>query len=118
MAVVEYMLLNEGDHRRHTPGFIGDRGHWYNPADHTLVGWVKDNRDFYVPDTIVTLTKEQLVQRILGMHAVNPMRVNDPNFVPSEQNQLPASMTEAEVRALVESWYDNFVAKNTAEDNA
>lgn len=114
MAVVEYMLLNEGDHRRHTPGFIGDRGHWYNPADHTLVGWVKDNRDFYVPDTIVTLTKEQLVQRGLAIHAVVPY-IDTTAAGPVSD---PPALTETGVRSMLENWYDNFVAKNTAEDNA
>lgn len=108
MAVAEYMLTNnEGDHRRFVPGFIGDRGHWYNPVDHTFIGWISDNRDFYVPDTIVYLDKAAFVARILGMHAANPMRKMSPN--PAVQGDI---MTEAEVTTMAEEWYDAFVEKN------
>ena len=73
MAVVEYMFIVDEKGKRQIPGFIGDRGHWYDSATETYVGWIADNRDFYVPDTIVTLSKEDLVQRQLTVHASNPM---------------------------------------------
>jgi hypothetical protein len=112
MAVVEYMLHADGP-RRQVPEFIGDRGHWYNPADHTYVGWVSDSPDFYVPDTIVSLTKEAFVSRALSIHAANPLRKMDsPVFNPGEE---PVFMTDAEVTTHAETWYDNFVTTNTGK---
>lgn len=113
MAVVEYMLHNiDGDHRRQVPGFIGDRGHWYNPANHTYIGWISENRDFYVPDSVKRLTKEDFVQRQLLMHQNNKMVKPDPNFPASVNMGVGIEMTEQEVRESVEIWYDNFVNDN------
>lgn len=115
MAVVEYMNhVYTGDHRRHIPGFIHDRGHWYNPADETWVGWTKTKPDYYVPDSLLTLTKEDFVQRCIRIHNVNPIMVPDPN------NPGPGGMIaladEAAVRAHAEQWYDAFVTRNLAEE--
>lgn len=110
MAVVEYMLHRvNGKSKMEIPGFIGDRGHWFNSADHTYIGWVEDEREFYVPDSIESLTKEQFVTRTLGMHATNPMLKEMDMENPEAE---PEAMTEAEVTAMAEAWYDDFVAKN------
>jgi hypothetical protein len=106
MAVVEYMLYKE-NHRRLTPDFIGDRGHWFNPSDNTYIGWIEDNRDYYVPDTIVTLTKEQFVNRALSIHSAYPMGSN------LEDLNESTTLTDDQVRLNAESWYDSFVAKNS-----
>jgi len=108
MAVAEYMMhLSNGGHRKEVPGFIGDRGHHFNPIDNTFVGWIEDERDYYVPDTIVILTKEDFIARQLAIHAVYPMMKDIGN--PEEE---PVPMTEEEVRVASGAWYDEFVAKN------
>lgn len=118
MAVVEYMHhVYDGDHRRHIPGFIHDRGHWYNPIDHSWVGWTKTNPDFYVPDTLISLTREDFVQRCIRVHAVQPIMVAAPGSegVGPMGNMIPLT-NDAEVRAYAEEWYDQFVARNLAEE--
>lgn len=104
MAVVEYKLhaLNGGRQKK-IPDFIQDGGHWFNSADNTLIGWVPDDSEYYTPDTLVTLTKQELVTRVLGMHAVNPMTNQGDN--PDDET----TMTDAEVTALVEAWFDAYV---------
>lgn len=119
MAVVEYMLhVYDGDHRRHIPGFIHDRGHWYNPSNSTWVGWTKTNPDFYVPNTLKTLTKEDFVQRCIAIHNVEPIMVPNPDAEGPGLNNFVALTTEAEVRAHAEDWYDSFVERNLAEEAA
>jgi hypothetical protein len=108
MPVAEYMLHKEG-HRRLVPEFIDDRGHWYNPVNHTYVGWIEENPDHYVPDTIVYLTKEQFVTRILGIHAVSPLRASNDETGPNGE-----PLTNEQVQTLASDWYDAFVAKNSA----
>ena len=108
MPVAEYMLHKEG-HRRLVPEFIGDRGHWYNPVDHTYIGWIEENPDHYVPDSIVYLTKEQFVTRALAIHAVSPLLGGD------DETPLGGTpLTNDEVTLLANNWYDDFVNKNTA----
>lgn len=110
MPVVEYMQHKEG-HRRLVPEYILDRGHWYNPADHTFVGWVEENPDYYVPE-LVQLDKAAFVARLLEIHADNPLRQTDDTQLLISETPPPALTTE-EVTALGESWYDAFVSKNT-----
>jgi hypothetical protein len=107
MAIVEYMFNIDDNGKRFIPGFIDNRGHWYDSATETYIGWVKDSRDFYVPDSLTTLSKEDLVQRQLSIHAVTPMQKR------SEESMDSTNMTDAEVRTLVENWYDNFVTENS-----
>lgn len=107
MAVAEYKMYKK-DNTKVVPDFIGDRGHWYNPADHTFVGWIDDNPDYYIPDTIVYLTKEQFVARTMAIHDAYPLTVfND------ESPGMGAAMSNEQVTAMAESWYDNFITVNT-----
>jgi len=108
MAVVEYMMhRRNGGNQRDVPGFIGNRGHQMSPIDNSFIGWVDDNPDYYVPDTIVTLTKEEFVQRQLTIHASYPF--TDGNDIDSS----PTELTETQVRTMSEDWYDSFVAENS-----
>lgn len=109
MPVAEYMLHKEG-HRRLVPEFISDRGHWYNPADHTYIGWIDDNPDHYVPDTIVYLTKEEFITRAEAIHQTNPFRGNDEEVIGGGE-----ALTTEQLQTMASVWYDEFVAKNSAE---
>lgn len=78
MAVVEYKLqvvTNKGG--RAAPLWIREGGAHENPDDSTMLGWVVDNAPYYVPDTIVTLTKEEMVQRQLRIHQNHPFKKFD-----------------------------------------
>ena len=97
----------EGGTRRKVPEWVGDRGHWMSPIDSSLIGWVDDTRDYYVPDSVTTYTKEQFVQRQLTIHASHPFTSG------GEPEIEPTTMTDEEVRTISEQWYDNFVAKNS-----
>jgi hypothetical protein len=111
MAVIEYMMVKDGP-RRQVPDFVGDRGHGFNPIDNTYLGWVDDVRDYYVPDTVLTLTKQQCVERALRIHAVYPQR----KFQTQEMvvSGTPGDiMNDAEVTAAAEEQYDWIVAQNT-----
>jgi hypothetical protein len=94
MAVIEYMLYKDA-HKRQVPDFVGDRV-----------------RDYYVPDTIVTLTKTEFVARQLAIHASSPFTKPVGDAVgPGGERE---NMTTEEVTAQAEAWYDDFVAKNSA----
>ena len=111
MAVVEYKHhVYLGDHRRHIPGFIVDSEHWYNPVNHTRVGWANENADYYIPwATLKILSKEDIVQRVLALHQISPIKLPGNNG-PMDMVIL---QTEEEVRQHAENWYDNFVARNS-----
>lgn len=108
MPVAEYMLHKQG-HRRLVPEFIDDRGHWYNPVDHTYIGWIEENPDHYVPDSITYLTKEQFITRALAIHAAFPFRDQDGEMIGGG-----AEFTTEQVQTMAGDWYDSFVEKNAA----
>jgi hypothetical protein len=116
MAVAEYKLNIVGHRGQATqPLWIRESGHFFNPADKTRIGWVVDNADYYVPESVVTLTKEELVQRQLTMHEANPERIYTGDFegpeAQEEDTENWRDKTDAEVRAEVEAWYDDYVAQ-------
>lgn len=111
MAVIEYMLIKDGP-RRQVPEFVGDRGHWMSPLDNTFIGWLDDDRDYYVPDTVITLTKSEFVARQLAIHAEVPFtKSGNDESDPDDERE---NMTTEEVTTQAEAWYDDFVTKNSA----
>lgn len=111
MAVIEYMLHRvNGGTRKEIPGFVGDRGHWMSPLDGSFIGWVDDVRDYYVPDTVESLTKEQFISRQLAIHSQHPF-TEEPELI---SETPPTTLTEQQVTDQMGAWYDAFVAKNSA----
>lgn len=92
--IYEYMLIREMDRMR-APSWIEDGGYFYNPDNFTLVGWSPDEgvRQYYVPDTVTTLTRDTLLDRVLGINARYPME--DPDGNP---------MTNEQITAMVDAW--------------
>ena len=112
MAIVEYMLHRNEQGHKIVPPFIIDGGHWWNPADFTMVGWVEDNRDYYIPDTLTILTRELFAERLLAMHVANPFMINPSsglNMNPEEN--IP--MTNEQVVEIADQWYNKFVQTHT-----
>lgn len=99
--IVEYKLVREQDQTR-APSWVLDGGYFQNPEDYTMIGTTQndDVREFYVPDTVVVLSRQQLIDRMLAIHAVNPMRKLNP------ESPFPEEMTTAEVESLVNAWCD------------
>ena len=106
MPVIEYKMTIKENGKLEVPGYVEDRGYWPNSA-HTYVGWVKpeSEREYWVPDTIIELTKDEFVTRGMAIHAVTPMQKLD-------DNGNDVDMTDAEATTDLQTWYDEFVAKN------
>lgn len=94
--IVEYMLIKEMDVKR-APSWVEDGGYFQNPDDFTLIGWTPNlgQRDYYVPDTVVTLTRAELVTRQLAIHAAHPAQDVEGNAI-----------TEQQVTDMVNAWCD------------
>lgn len=107
MPVIEYKMTIKENGKLEVPGYVEDRGHWGNSA-HTYVGWVKpeSEREYWVPDTIVELSKEDFVTRGMAIHAASPLQKRD-----GEGNE--SDMTDAEATTHLQTWYDNFVTTNS-----
>jgi len=82
------------------PEWIEDGGYW-SKSDHTVIGWSPDeaDREYYIPDTVTTLTATELETRVLAIHADTPM--TKPGDDPSKED---VEMTNDEVKAQVAAW--------------
>jgi hypothetical protein len=116
MAVVEYKMHIVGHKgQRQQPMWIREPGHFGHPTNHTMIGWVVDNAEYYVPGTVTTLTKAELVTRQLGIHATNPERIYTGSETDRDAQEADTDnwrdKTDAEVTAEVEAWYDAYVTQ-------
>ena len=91
---IEYKLHPVTPEGITTPNFVKDGGHWYNPDDHTYIGVVSSNAEYYIPDTLVTLTASELEARQLAIHGEYPFKM-----LGSSED-----MTIDEVKEGVASW--------------
>lgn len=110
MPVVEYMLHKVARRGAQAPHWVEDGGHHHSPIDGTKVGWVvpASEREYYVPDTVVELSKQDFIDRQLAIHAEHPSMK-----IPNEEGADPVEMTTEEVAAQAGEWYDYFVAENS-----
>ena len=105
MAVkfVEYKMHKCSEGMK-TPYFIDDGGHFHNKEDYTIIGTVKDDPEYYIPDTIIYLTLEQLQERQLKIHAKEPMARAGSGILSRLNPHKPSVMTDEEVNQVVADW--------------
>ena len=82
------------------PEWIEDGG-YYGKSDHTVIGWSPDeaDREYYIPDTVTTLTATELETRVLALHSANAF--TKPGAEPGDDDE---EMTTDEVKAQVAAW--------------
>jgi hypothetical protein len=94
MKILEYKL-HPSEQGMKCPDFIDNGGYWQNPDDFTLVGTVPDGVEFYIPDTVTSLTLAELKTRQLAIHAKYPT-----------VNLDDEEMTNAEVETEIDNWWE------------
>lgn len=128
--IYEYMLNIDVLKHKSIPGWVEKRlTLFYNDANKTHVGWSPNEgeRDYYIPDSVVVLSKQDLVSRALSLHAITPIKqrdytreeiknlrksvVNEPEkSAKRKEVQLKINIgiphTEQTLQAFVESLYD------------
>ena len=102
MRMLEYKLhAPMNGHGMSTPVWVDNGGHWYNNADHTMIGFAPDTTEYYIPDSVDFKTEAELKTRVVAMHQVSPMRKMDPAGPGGEEGDV---MTDAEVETMVGDW--------------
>lgn len=94
MQILEYKLHSSQQGMK-CPDFIDNGGYWQNRDDFTLVGTVPAGVEYYVPDTVTSLTLAELKTRQLAIHAKYPML-----------NMDDEEMTNAEVETEIDNWWE------------
>ena len=84
-----------------TPEWVEDGGYFPDPATNTMIGWSPDetDREYYVPDTVTTMTQTELNTKVLAIHSAN-------NFKKINEDGTESNMTDAELTAMVNAWVE------------
>ena len=82
-----------------TPEWVEDGGYFSDEATNTKVGWSPEeaDREYYVPDTVTTMTEAELKTKLLAMHATT-------KFQKSDGDGTMSDMTNAEVNTMAADW--------------
>ena len=100
MKIVEYKLHpSDTGHGMITPGFVENGGYYTNPDDHTMIGFVPDPCEYWIPDTVNFKTLADIKTRQLAIHAKYPMQKRN------EEDMTEEDMTDAEVETDVDNWH-------------
>ncbi len=113
MPVIENKLIKTKEGNE-VPSYVQNGGHWRNPSDFSLVGWLEEGpRKYWVPDTIIELDQLEFSERLLQMHAVDPFP-EDPDAI--EPDNPPEDIIYKDSDAVIsmaDDWYTNFVEANS-----
>lgn len=96
MAYYEYK-----NHKNGPPEFVTRGGSFFNPSDFTYVTHIPDDVQYYVPDTLLQLTKDQVKERALNIHGSTPFKMIDV----SDNGDILRDMTDAEVLAWCDQYF-------------
>ncbi len=65
--ILEYKMVKTNEGMK-VPEWVEDGGYFGKP-DFSFVGWSPDDnvREYYIPDTVIVLTNEQLIARVIAL---------------------------------------------------
>lgn len=108
MFIAKYRLEKRPGTGGEIPARITEGGYHLSSIDGTMLGWYDSSQgEFFVDtsDSIVKMTKQNIIDRALEIHTQFPMTNGD------EEN--PVVLTEQEVSDMMSDWCDSFFNQNT-----
>ena len=84
------------------PNFVTLGAFFYNPDDNTYVTYIPDSTTYWIPDTLLILTKAQVEQRAKDINTLHPFHMID-----IENSHTLRDMTEDEVSSWVLRFFND-----------
>ena len=117
MPIVEYKQEITYDGKR-KPAYVRSGGQYKSVIDNTLIGWIEENPDYYIPPLKI-LNKSQFAERQVEIHKKQPFmkstlknEVDIENLSEEEINALEydeKKMTIAEVKEMAGKQYEDLI---------
>ncbi len=85
------------------PEFVTNSGHWYDSESDTYIAIMADKLPYYVPDTLVTLTEDELIARVQRLHSNKPFKQRV-GVMGSGGYETEDEMTNEQVAEMVRNW--------------
>ena len=103
---LEYKLHRNEKGNLTTPSWMSDGG-YYQAANKSMVGFVpsESEREWYVPDSAVSLSEAEFITRGMAMHSVNKFQKMGADGVSM------SPMTNAEATTMLRNFYQSKVAE-------
>lgn len=95
--VFEYMMHRTREGIQ-TPEWVEDGGYFQHPTSNTYCMIVDSNRSYYIPDSLVEITKEDLVDRITEINAIVPIRIR------TEDGKV--DLEDNDIESYVDDWWN------------
>lgn len=117
MYIAKYKLEKHGSGGAEIPSRITDGGYYFSPIDNTLLGWYDSSEsEFFVDtsDSIVKVTKQNIIDRALAIHVEYPFRRDIP--MKNEDVESSVILTNEEVVEYIGNWCDTFYNQKTGSN--
>lgn len=109
MIVIEYKkhLINGATQN---PDWVVQGDFFQNPEDNTFIGVVlpEEERDYYIPDSLITLSRDAVINRCLLIHKKFPYKT--PQNADDTGPMVVCS--EEQIIKMVDNFFTNFVNLN------
>ena len=104
---LEYKLHRNEKGNLTTPSWMSDGGYYQSPTDKTMIGFVpsESERDWYVPDSAVSLSEAEFISRGMALHASNKFQKMGADGISM------SPMTDAEATTMLRTFYQSKVAE-------
>jgi len=97
-TIVEYKLDKVSTNMLITPPWLVDSGYYCDGK--TYVGTIEDSANYYIPNTLRIMTKDEVVSRVLEIQRAPGLDV----YTDLEGNMLNDEELTIEVIQTIESW--------------
>jgi hypothetical protein len=96
--VFEYMMHKTRDGVQ-TPEWVENGDHFYHPDNKTYLMVVDADRNYYIPDSLTELSKEDVIDRITEINSITPIRIR------TEDGKV--DLKDSEIESYVDSWWSS-----------
>jgi len=82
--ILEYMLIKKNNGLT-VPEWVEEPGYFFDSNDNTYIGWSPDleNRQYYIPDSVVVLDEAALAERIYRLY-----KIDNPDLTMEEATKI------------------------------
>ena len=95
--VFEYMM-HKTKNGIQTPEWVTYGDWFYHPENKTYLMIVDSDRSYYIPDSLVEITKEDLIDRITEINAIVPIRIR------TEDGKV--NLEDSDIESYIDEWWN------------
>jgi hypothetical protein len=96
--VFEYMM-HRTKNGIQTPEWVVDGDWFYHPENKTYLMIVDEDRNYYIPDSLTELSKDDVISRIIEINSITPIRIR------TEEGKV--DLQDSDIESYVDDWWSS-----------